>query len=376
MKPLNLGVVFTARKENEHRVPIHPDHFDEIPEALRPRLYFERGYGAPFGVPDSELDRRFGGVRAHEQIVGDSDIVLLPKPLSEDLGRMREGAVHWGWPHCVQQQELTQVAIDRRLTLLAFEAMFTWKDDQRDMHLFCRNNEMAGYCGVIHALGLSGMDGNYGPPLKATVISFGSVSRGAVYALKGRGVTDITIYSQRPPWAVHDRVLGCRYGQMQRAGDRIEVIEPDGLRRPMIDSLAESDLIVNGILQDTDRPLMFLRKGEEQRLKRGALIIDISCDEMMGFPFARPTSFDEPAFVVGPVTYYAVDHTPSYSWRAASWEISQVVISFLGKVMAGSEGWASDKTLSRSIEIRDGVVQNDRLLSFQRRAAEYPHRIA
>ena len=143
----------------------------------------------------------------------------------------------------------------------------------------------------------------------------------------------------------------------------------------MIEALSESDLIVNGILQDTDRPLMYMREGEERRLKQGTLIVDVSCDDGMGFPFARPTSFDEPTFKAGPATYYAVDHTPSYSWRAASWELSQVVVAFIGDVMAGPEGWAANETLNRSIEIRDGVIQNTSVLAFQRRAPEYPHPI-
>jgi alanine dehydrogenase len=112
--------------------------------------------------------------------------VLLPKPLESDLRDMREGMVHWGWPHCVQQRGITQAAIDRRLTLLAWEAMFTWRGELRDMHLFARNNEMAGYCAVDHAMTLAGMNGHYGPPLKAVVLSFGSVSRGAVAALLSR----------------------------------------------------------------------------------------------------------------------------------------------------------------------------------------------
>ena len=42
---------------------------------------------------------------------------------------MHEGQVLWGWPHCVQDREMTQLAIDRRLTLIAFEAMNHWTVD-------------------------------------------------------------------------------------------------------------------------------------------------------------------------------------------------------------------------------------------------------
>ena len=147
---------------------------------------------------------------------------------------------------------ITQQAIDSRLTLLAWEAMFTWKNGAREMHLFYRNNEMAGYCGVIHALGLCGMDGNYGPAQRAVVLSFGSVSRGAVYALRGRGIEEITVYTQRSPYAVHDQVPGCRYGQMACEGGKVVVFDEDGNKRPLIEALAEADVIVNGILQNTD----------------------------------------------------------------------------------------------------------------------------
>ena len=134
-------------------------------------------------------------------------------------------------------------------------------------------------------------------------------------------------------------------------------------------------VIVNGVLQDTDRPLMFLRESEETRLKPGALIVDVSCDQAMGFPFARPTSFEAPTFTVGRVTYYGVDHTPSYLWQSASWEISRVVAPFVTTVLGGPATWDGNETIRRAIEIREGVVRNETILSFQNRETDYPHRI-
>ena len=70
--------------------------------------------------------------------------------------RLRAGQVLWGWPHCVQDTELTQLAIDQRLTLIAFEAMNHWtRDGAFSLHVFHKNNELAGYCSVLHALQLA-----------------------------------------------------------------------------------------------------------------------------------------------------------------------------------------------------------------------------
>jgi len=369
-----LGVVATSRKENEHRLPIHPRHLAEVPEAERRRLILERGYGEAFGIADDELAPQVGGMAERGEILAGCDGVLLPKPLPADLAEMQRGALLWGWPHCVQERDVTDVAVERGLTLLAFESMFTWRGGLRDLHSFYRNNEMAGYCGVLHALGLHALDGLYGRPLSAVILSFGSVSRGAIYALRSRGVSNVLVLTQRPTVAVRDRIPGCVYRQMVRGeGDVAVAVGRDGSRRPMVEVLAGADVVVNGILQDTDRPLMFLEPGDEGLLKAGSLIVDVSVDRGMGFPFARHTSFTQPLFAAGAATYYGVDHTPSYLWKSATWEVSRVVLAHLTDVLAGPDAWEGNETqqgnetLRRAVEIRDGEILNPKIKSFQGR---------
>jgi alanine dehydrogenase len=109
----------------------------------------------------------------------------------------------------------------------------------------------------------------------------------------------------------------------------------------------------------------------------GSLIVDVSCDLAMGFSFARPTTFDEPTFVVGDgILYYGVDHTPSYLWNSATWEISNALIPFLGTALQGGPAWDADETLSRAIQIREGRVINSEILAFQGRDTEHPYRVA
>ena len=377
MSLLTVGVFATSQKEQELRVPIHPEQLSWIDEDVRRLLLFETDYGVPFGVSNETIQSLSGGLAPRADLFDRCDIALLAKPVQADFAQMKEGTIHWGWPHCVQQREITQLAIDRRLTLLAFEAMFHWsRDGARGVHIFYKNNELAGYCAILDALRLVGWDGAYGPPRRAVILSFGSVSRGAAHALIGRGFTDVTALTLRPPHLVRDQRFGVRYGQMHRgeAGTGMTATPPLARRRPLAEVLAETDLVVNGTLQDPERPLMFVREGEEDRLRERSLIVDVSCDAGMGFPFARPTSFEDPMFQVGRnVRYYAVDHTPTYLWGAASWEISGALLPYLRHVRQGPDAWTDSQTLKRAVEIRDGVVQNPVILSFQGRAEAYPH---
>jgi alanine dehydrogenase len=374
---LSLAVMARSRKENEHRLPIHPMHVERIDADLRERVYLERGYGERFGVPDDQLAPHVAGLRTRDQIFAECDVIVLPKPLAQDLCQMHEGQVLWGWPHCVQDQEITQLSIDRRLTLIAFEAMNYWAaDGSFSLHVFHKNNEMAGYCSVLHALELTGTTGEYGRRLRAAVISFGAAGRGAVTALNAHGVTDVDVLTHRDVNAVASPIHSASMAHFERdASDpaRCHVLRGNG-RVPLAAFLAEHDIVVNCVLQDTDAPLMFVSGDDLKSFPSGTLIIDVSCDEGMGFSWARPTSFAEPMLTVGnKVRYYGVDHSPSYLWDSATWEISEALLPHLRPVLAGPRSWDANQTIRRAIEIRDGVIQNPRILSFQHRSAGYPH---
>jgi alanine dehydrogenase len=119
---------------------------------------------------------------------------------------------------------------------------------------------------------------------------------------------------------------------------------------------------------------MFVTSKELELFAPGTLFVDVSCDDGMGFEWARPTSFEDPMRQVGEsMHYYAVDHSPSYLWDSATWEISEALLPYLGAVVAGPAAWDADQTIRRAIEIRDGVIQNPKILSFQRRATEFPY---
>ncbi len=376
MRPLKLGVISRTRKENEHRLPLHPLHLERIDADLRDAIFIEDGYGEHFGVKDADLAASVAGILPREQLIAQCDVILLAKPETEDLAELRDGQVLWGWPHCVQNQQLAQEAIDRRQTLIAFEAMNHWRaDGSFKLHVFHKNNEMAGYCSVLHALEIIGSTGTYGRRMRAAVIGFGSTARGAVTALNAIGVHDIDILTNRDVSAVASPIHSANIMHFDTDLPVSHVVTDDG-DVPLAEFLAEHDIVVNCALQDTDAPLMFLFDDDLAAFRPGSLIIDVSCDEGMGFSWAKPTSFESPAFIVGDnITYYAVDHSPSYLWNAATWEISEALLPLLRPVLTGPESWQRDQTIRRAIEIRDGVVLNPNILSFQGRSADYPHPI-
>ena len=379
MTLFKMGVIGTSKKTDERRVPIHPEHLKRLPEYIRKQLIFEKGYGAPFNIADEEISDLIGGMATRSEILSDIGSAIIAKPILADLKELKAGGILWGYPHCAQQMEITQTAIDKKLTLIAFEDMYVWgPDGQIGRHTFYKNNEMAGYSAVIHALQLKGIDGHYGNQRKVIIFSFGAVSRGAIYALKAHGFRDITICIQRPDHEVREEVLDVHYARIRRGNEnepRLIVVEHDGSERPLSDLINESEIIINGTYQDTNDPINYVIESEKSNLRPGTLIVDVSCDEGMGFYFAKPTTFKDPIIKVNKIDYYAVDHTPSYFWESASRSISAALIVHIPSVIKGQESWMQNKTIKNAINIDDGVIVKENILRFQNRKSAYPHNV-
>jgi alanine dehydrogenase len=374
---LHLGVMATSRKPDERRLPIHPGHLERIDADLRANMTLERGYGARFGIADAELEPLVGAMADRAEVIARADVVLLPKPQAADLEDLRDGQTLWGWPHCVQDRAITQLAIDKSHTLIAWEAMNHWRDDGSfGLHVFHKNNELAGYCSVIHALELCGSTGDYGRRLTAVVIGFGATARGAVTALNAHGIHDVRVLTNRDIAAVSAPIPSVDIVQFEHDDDPAvgSTVNTDDGSVALAAYLAENDIVVNCTLQDPNAPLTYLSLDDLGAFRPGSLIVDVSVDEGMGFSWARPTSFADPMFTVGDSTnYYAVDHSPSLLWNSTTWEISEALMPFVRTVMKGPASWAASDTIARAIEIQDGRVRNEAILTFQGRSAEYPY---
>ena len=162
---------------------------------------------------------------------------------------------------------------------------------------------------------------------KIAVLGFGAVARGAVQALLGLGATDITVFSKRSKFELVGALKNIKY-KTYTFNDNKVMIEGNLAAH----TLLGYDIIVNAVLQNPTKPMMFLNSSDITEKK--PMIIDVSCDEGMGFDFAKPTTFEQPIIKTDKYIYYAVDHAPSHFFEAASYEISGALMPYLKYVIA------------------------------------------
>ncbi len=74
--------------------------------------------------------------------------------------------------------------------------------------------------------------------------------------------------------------------------------------------------------------------------------------------------------MVGNISYYGVDHTPTLLWNSATWEISCALLPYLESVVCEEE----NKVISEAIDIQAGKVMNQDILIYQNRSNVYPYK--
>ncbi len=311
-----------SHKENEKRRALIPS---DIQYLKHPEYVFiEKGYGEVLGFSDEDYAVYGVRVESRESVLK-KNIICDPKIGDAEYLEVLEGQTIFGWIHAVQNRDITDKIINHHLTAFAWEDMY---EDGR--HSFWRNNEIAGEAAVFHAYMCYGI---FPYNTKAAVLGRGNIARGAIKTLNYMGADVV------------------QYDRKQEALFRKE--------------LDRYDVVVNAILWDTTRHDHIIYKEDLKRMRRNALIIDVSCDRNGGIETSVPTTIENPIYVMDGITHYVVDHTPSLFWKTASKSISAEVAKYIDLLIEDKA--ESSTVLSNCKCIDQGIVLDNRIIEFQNR---------
>lgn len=315
-----LGFVI-SKKENEFRRAIVLDDIKKIKN--KKFVYFENGYGEILGFTDNDLNNLGFKTLSREKIYK-CDIIVDPKiGDSEDILKI-ENKIVFGWIHATQNYYITQHFVDNKLTGYAWEKMF----DDNKRHIFNINNQIAGEAAILHAMLV------YGKKIEnmnVAILGNGNTSKGAQNILN-KFNNKITIYTS----------------------ENEENFKKD---------FFNYDIIVNCILWNVERKDHILYKEDLSKLKKGSLIIDVSCDHNGGIETSIPTTINNPIYVIDGIYHYAVDHTPSILYRNSSVAISHEIINYIDDLIEEKY----NKILENAKIIENGKILDNEIVRYQNR---------
>lgn len=310
-----------SHKENENRRAIVPDDLRKISKPQN--IFIEKGFGNVLGLQDDDYAATGCQVVSRDEVLM-QDVICDPKIGDADyLEHLHTNQTIFGWIHATQNRDITDKILNSKLTAYAWENMF-----EKGRHTFWFNNELAGEAAIINAFQCYGRL-PFG--LKVAVIGNGNTARGAIRVLN---------------------MLGAHVMQYGRKTEQL-----------LRDEIGMYDVIVNCILWDITRKDHVIFKTDLARMKRGSMIIDVSCDRHGGIETSVPTTIENPAYVLDGIMHYAVDHTPSLFYKTFSYNNSKVIYPYIEDFINENIG----VVLKNSLIIDRGNIIDKAIIEYQGR---------
>lgn len=350
--------ILESKRTNEFRIPIHPEHFTKI-SRNRDKIYFQQDYASRLEQTKENLLSNSFNIDTRDKLLMNSDLVVLLKPTKTDLEKLKERSTIIGWCHAIQQIDIAKIAAKRKLTLIAMEEMYEdLLNYTYPRHLFYENNYLTGYEGVVHAF--SNAPITYPKTAKIAIIAYGNVSYGAAVRLQELGYENITVFTRRKSNEIFNKLDNINYHTIIANNHQLL----DNNNNLLNKTLKDFDIIINGIKQDPIHPYNFFSV-EELKTVKGKLLIDLSCDENMGFEFSHETTWENPIILLYNNYYYAVPNIPSIVWEKASETISQKLMPIINAFLENIFTPEMTKMLEDATQIKWGEIINPKIIQYQ-----------
>jgi len=349
--PLIIGIP-KENTEIEQRVSLTPQAVEML-TSFGHTVYIEKGAGEAAHFSDMEYSEAGGKITENRAEVFKADIVLKIAPFGKDDIKMLVGkqtiisALHIS----TQKRELLQELMDKKITALAFEYLRS----KEGIYPVVRSmSEIAGYSSIMIASEyLSNHHGGKGvllggitgvTPAEVVILGAGTASEYAARTAIGIGAL-VKIFDS----SVHKlRKLQNQLGQR---------VYTSVLHLTTLSKVLPAADVVISTLNPTSDKIVPIPETLVQKMKKGAIIIDLSIDRGGCFETSKVTTHSKPVFTKHGVIHYCVPNIASRVARTASMAVSDVFAPFLLNLgnFGGMKLHSSDEFLS-GVYIFNGIL--------------------
>jgi alanine dehydrogenase len=341
-------------KNHENRVALTPAGAAELVKRNH-EVYIQSTAGMGSGFSDEEyLNIGANILPVIEDVYGIADMIIKVKePIEPEYSLIRENQLLYTYFHFASCEELTDVMINKKAVCLAYE---TVELDDRSLPLLVPMSEVAGRMSIQE--GAKFLEKTFGgrgvllggvpgvPPAKVLIIGGGIVGTEAAKMAAGLGA-DVTI-------------MDVSLKRMRYLDD----IMPANVKTMMSneynirEKVRTHDLIVGAVLIPGAKAPHLITRDMLKTMRPGTVLADVAVDQGGCIETTKPTTHDDPVYVIDDVIHYTVANMPGAVPRTSTLALTNATLPYA--IQLADKGWKQacidDKALRKGLNVVKGKV--------------------
>jgi alanine dehydrogenase len=340
-------------KNNENRVALTPSGAKELVKKGH-TVYVQKGAGLGSDFSD-DLYLAAGAtiLPSIEEIYGIGEMIIKVKePIALEYPLVKKDQLLFTYFHFASNEPLTKAMIGSQSVCLAYE---TVEKMDRSLPLLIPMSEVAGRMAVQKGanylekpLGgrgilLGGVPGTL--PAKVIILGGGIVGTQAAYMAAGLGA-DVTI-------------MDVSLARMRHLSE----IMPANVKTMMSNELnirklvKDADLVIGAILVTGAKAPHLVTRDMLKEMKSGAVLVDVAVDQGGCIETCKPTTHEEPTFVIDGVVHYCVANMPGAVPFTSTLALTNATLPYA--LQLADKGWKKAAQDNNELKVGLNIIQGE-----------------
>lgn len=342
-------------KADEYRIAMLPVGVEELTSRGHTVL-MQSASGLGSGIADHDYLQAGATIVSASEIWKRSDLIVKVKELlPEEWPMVRPGQIIFTYFHFAADRDLTEAMRLSQSRCLAYE---TLRDERGRLPLLTPMSEVAGRMSIQEGakflerpqmgrgILLAGVPGV--APAHITILGGGVVGANAAKIAAG--------------FQADVAILDIDLDRLRYLDDvmppNVNALFSD--RHTIREQLKLADLVIGSILIPGAKAPHLVRREDLKLMKPGSVIIDVAIDQGGCVETSRPTTHQQPTYVVDDVVHYCVTNMPGAVGRTSTYALCNVTLPWVLRIAESGLDAALNKypPLRSSLNIDNGKVTN------------------
>lgn len=341
-------------KNNESRVGMTPAGVFELVKNNH-TVYVQSSAGEGSGFFD--MDYKNAGAIILDtigQVYAASEmIVKVKEPIAEEYGLVQKDQIVFTYFHFASSEPLTKAMIESQSVCIAYE---TVEDKEGTLPLLTPMSEVAGRMAIQQ--GAKYLE----KPVKGRGVLLGGVpgvQPGKVLVL-GAGVVGIQAAKMAAGLGAHVTIMDINMNRLRYVNDVLppHVVTEFSNEFNIRKHIKTHDLIIGGVLLKGAKAPNLITRDMLKEMRPGTVIVDVAVDQGGCVETTRPTTHEDPIYIIDDVVHYSVANMPGAVPYTSTVALTNVTLPYVLKL--ANLGWERateiDEALQKGLNIVKGEV--------------------